>query len=392
MKFRIHRPHFIQGLQQVLNIVAPRTPMPILGNVLIEAEDGKISLTTTNLDLGIRCQVAAEVKQPGGITLPVRKLADIVRELSGNEVEVEASDENQALIRSGNSKFRIMGLGKENFPPLPQFDDKRTYALSQSQLLTMLKRVSYAQSQDETRHILNGVYFDFHGSQLVLAATDGRRLAVTQHALKVPEGGEGKIILPGKTVGELLRLLDKGESVKISFNDRQVSFLIDTKVEAKTKSEKAEVAKEEESGKAPGLVSSIYLVSKVVEGNYPNYQQVIPKEGGHQVPVDRELLEECVRRAALVTTDKNRLVRFKFSANQLEIHGSSQEYGEAQETMAVEYAGEESIIAFNPDFIRDPLKALTEDKITFEFNNDVSPGVLKLGQEFLCVIMPLRLN
>ncbi len=385
MKFRIHRQHFIQGLQQVLNIVAPRTPMPILGNVLIEAADGKISLTTTNLDLGIRCQVAAEVKQSGGITLPVRKLADIVRELSGNDVEVEASDENQALIRSGNSKFRIMGLGKENFPPLPQFDDNRTYTLAQSQLLTMLKRVSYAQSQDETRHILNGVYFDFHGAQLVLAATDGRRLAVTQHPLKVPEGGEGKIILPGKTVAELLRLLDKGESVKISFNDRQVSFLIDTK------SEKGET-KEDENAKTVGLVSSIYLVSKVVEGNYPNYQQVIPKDGGHQVQLERELLEECVRRAALVTTDKNRLVRFKFAPNQLEINGSSQEYGEAQEVMAVEYTGEEAVIAFNPDFVRDPLKALTEDKVTFEFNNDVSPGVLKLGKEFLCVIMPLRLN
>jgi DNA polymerase-3 subunit beta len=385
MKFRIHRQHFIQGLQQVLNIVAQRPPMPILGNVLIEATDGKISLTTTNLDLGIRCQVAAEIKQPGGITLPVRKLADIVRELSGSDVEVEASEGNQALIRSGNSKFRIMGLGKENFPPLPQFDDNRTYTLAQSQLLTMLKRVSYAQSQDETRHILNGVYFDFHSSQLVLAATDGRRLAVTQHPLQSTENGEGKIILPGKTVAELLRLLDKGESVKISFNDRQVSFLIDTKIEK-------EEVKDDESSKPVGLVSSIYLVSKVVEGNYPNYQQVIPKEGGHRVQLERELLEECVRRAALVTTDKNRLVRFKFTSNQLEIHGSSQEYGEAQEVMAVEYNGEESIIAFNPDFVRDPLKALTEDKITFEFNNDVSPGVLKVGKEFLCVIMPLRLN
>lgn len=388
MKFRIHRPHFIQGLQQILNIVAQRPPMPILGNVLIEAAEGRISLTTTNLDLGIRCQVAADVSEAGGITLPVRKLADIVKELPGTEVEVEASDENQALIRSGNSKFRIMGIGREQFPPLPQFDDKRSYRLSQTELLKMLKRVSYAQSQDETRHILNGVYFDFQQGELVLAATDGRRLAVTRHNLDIPEGGEGKIILPGKTVGELLRLLDKGDSVQISFNDRQVAFFID----AAAPKPAAEGEKEEESAKPAGLLESIYLVSKVVEGNYPNYQQVVPKEGGHQVQIDRELLEECVRRAALVTTDKNRLVRFKFNAHQLEITGASQEFGEAQETMAVEYEGDETLIAFNPDFIRDPLKALTEDKVTFEFNNDVSPGVLKIGKEFLCVVMPLRLN
>lgn len=362
--------------------------MPILGNVLIEAAEGRISLTTTNLDLGIRCQVAADVSESGAITLPVRKLADIVKELPGSDVEVEASDENQALIRSGNSKFRIMGIGREQFPPLPQFDDKRSYRLSQTELLKMLKRVSYAQSQDETRHILNGVYFDFQQGELVLAATDGRRLAVTRHNLEIPEGGEGKIILPGKTVGELLRLLDKGDSVQISFNDRQVAFFID----AAAPKPAAEGEKEEEASKPAGLLESIYLVSKVVEGNYPNYQQVVPKEGGHQVQIDRELLEECVRRAALVTTDKNRLVRFKFNAHQLEITGASQEFGEAQETMAVEYEGEETLIAFNPDFIRDPLKALTEDKVTFEFNNDVSPGVLKIGKEFLCVVMPLRLN
>lgn len=390
MKFRIHRQHFIQGLQQILNIVAQRPPMPILGNVLIEAVEGRISLTTTNLDLGIRCQVAAEVSEPGGITLPVRKLADIVKELPGSEVEVDASDENQALIRSGNSKFRIMGIDKEQFPPLPQFDDKRTYRFSQTELLKMLKRVSYAQSQDETRHILNGVYFDFRQGELVLAATDGRRLAVTRHNLDIPEGGEGKIILPGKTVGELQRLLDKGESVQISFNDRQVAFFIDAA--AGKPAADGDKEKEEEAAKPAGLLESIYLVSKVVEGNYPNYQQVIPKEGGHQVQIDRELLEECVRRAALVTTDKNRLVRFKFTANVLEITGASQEFGEAQETMAVEYQGDETLIAFNPDFIRDPLKALTEDKVTFEFNNDVSPGVLKIGEEFLCVVMPLRLN
>lgn len=374
MKFKINQDHFSNGLQQVLNVVATRSTMPILSNVLIEATDGHISLTTTNLDLGIRCRIKAEVEEPGGITLPVRKLATIVRELPQSDIFIETGDNNQAKITSGGSLFRIMGISTEEFPPLPTFENRHVFELDQEAIVGMLKSVSYGQSTDENRYILNGVYFSFADEKLTLVATDGRRLALTALETEISEDNTGSLILPAKTVAELERLLGKGEKVKIAFNDRQVAF---------------EIAIDADDS---GLVDELYLVSKIVEGKYPNYRQVIPKETEHRVKVERELMLECVHRAALVTSDKSNSVRLKVSKNLLEISGSSSEYGESHESMAIAYDGPEVQVAFNPQFLMEPLKALTKDEVFFEFKDELSPGLFKTLDNFICVIMPLRLN
>jgi DNA polymerase-3 subunit beta len=376
MKFTINRDHFTNGLQQVLNVVGTRATMPILSNVLIEASEGQISLTTTNLDMGIRCRIKAEVAENGSITLPVRKLATIVRELPKIEVSVEATQNHQAKITSGGSLFRVMGLPQEEFPPLPEFKDQHVFHLPQENLVRMLKSVSYAQSTDENRYILNGVYFNFADDKLTLVATDGRRLALISEDVEVTEENAGSLILPAKTVAELERLLGKGTEVKIAFSDRQVAF---------------EIGIGEESG-AQGLVDNLYLVSKVVEGHYPNYRQVIPKETEHRIKIERELMLDCVRRAALVTSEKNNSVRLKISENLLEISGSSSEYGESHESMAIAYDAQEVTVAFNPGFLMEPLKALDQDEVYFEFKDELSPGLFKTLDSFLCVIMPLRLN
>lgn len=375
MKFKINQDHFSNGLQQVLNVVATRSTMPILSNVLIEAEEGHISLTTTNLDLGIRCRIKADVTETGSTTLPVRKLATIVRELPVNEVFIETSKNNQAKITSGGSLFKIMGLGSEEFPPLPNFENRKVFELSQEEIVNMLKSVSYAQSTDENRYILNGVYFNFADEKLTMVATDGRRLGLTALDLNISEENVGSLILPAKTVGELERLIGKGEKVKIAFNDRQAAFEVDI----------------DESGDT-GLVDHLYLVSKIVEGNYPNYRQVIPKETEHRVKIERELMLECVNRAALVTSDKNNSIKLKVSKNLLEITGQSTEYGESHESMAIAYDGPEVQVAFNPQFLMEPLKALTKDEVFFEFKDELSPGLFKTLDNFICVIMPLRLN
>ena len=375
MKFKINQDHFSNGLQQVLNVVATRSTMPILSNVLIEAEEGHISLTTTNLDLGIRCRIKADVTETGSTTLPVRKLATIVRELPVNEVFIETSKNNQAKITSGGSLFKIMGLGSEEFPPLPNFENRKVFELSQEEVVNMLKSVSYAQSTDENRYILNGVYFNFTDEKLTMVATDGRRLGLTALDLNISEENAGSLILPAKTVGELERLIGKGEKVKIAFNDRQAAFEVDI----------------DESGDT-GLVDHLYLVSKIVEGNYPNYRQVIPKETEHRIKIERELMLECVNRAALVTSDKNNSIKLKVSKNLLEITGQSTEYGESHESMAIAYDGPEVQVAFNPQFLMEPLKALTKDEVFFEFKDELSPGLFKTLDNFICVIMPLRLN
>ena len=374
MKFKINRDHFSNGLAQVLNVVGSKAAMPILSNVLIEAEKDCISLTTTNLDLGIRCKIKAEVKEGGSVTLPVKRLATIVRELPNIDVAFDSTANHQVKIASGGSNFRIMGIGAEEFPKLPDSTDDKTYTLEQGEIATMLSNVSYAQSTDETRFILNGVYFNFKDEKLTLVATDGRRLALVSKELAVPATSAGAIILPAKTVAELLRLLGKGDKLKIAFNERRAAFQIDT-------------------GKdTSGLIDSIYLFSKVVEGNYPNYQQVIPKETHQRIKLERELFLQCVHRAALVTSEKSNSVKIKLSSHLLEITASSPDFGESHESMAIAYSGVDLQVAFNPQFVMDPLRALTKDEVFFELKDEVSPGVFKTLESFVCVIMPVRLS
>jgi DNA polymerase-3 subunit beta len=368
MKFKINRDHFTNGLAQVLNVVGSKATMPILSNVLIEADKDHITLTTTNLDLGIRCKIKAEVKEGGAVTLPVKRLATIVRELPNVDVTLDASPNHQVKLASGGSNFRIMGIGKEEFPPLPEFGDEKSFTLEQAELTAMLKSVSYAQSSDETRYILNGVYFNFRDGKLALVATDGRRLALVSKELDVPAASAGAIILPAKTVSELSRMLDKGEKLKISFNDRRAAFQINTDKDSS------------------GLIDSIYLYSKVVEGNYPNYQQVIPKETHQRIKLERELFLQCIHRAALVCSEKSNSVKL------LEITAQSPDFGEAHESMAIGYSGPDLQVAFNPAFIMDPLKALGKDEVFFELKDEVSPGVFKTLDSFICVIMPVRLS
>ena len=374
MKFKINRDHFANGLAQVLNVVGSKATMPILSNVLIEAEKDQISLTTTNLDLGIRCKIKAEVKETGAVTLPVKRLAGIVRELPNVDVTFDASANHQVKLTSGGSTFRIMGIGKEEFPPLPEFGEEKAYSLEQSELVAMLKSVAYAQSTDETRYILNGVYFNFKDGKLSLVATDGRRLALISKEMDVPPASAGAIILPAKTVGELTRLLDKGEKVKINVNDRRAAFQIGTDKDTS------------------GLIDHVYLYSKVVEGNYPNYQQVIPKETHQRIKLERELFLQCVHRAALVCSEKANSVKIKLSSNLLELTAQSPDFGEAHESMAIGYSGPDLQVAFNPTFLMDPLKALTKDEVFFEVKDEVSPGVFKTLESFVCVIMPVRLS
>ena len=374
MKFKINRDHFANGLAQVLNVVGSKATMPILSNVLIEAEKDQISLTTTNLDLGIRCKIKAEVKEKGSVTLPVKRLATIVRELPNVDVTFDASPNHQVKLTSGGSNFRIMGIAKDEFPPLPEFGDEKAYTLEQAELTAMLKSVAYAQSSDETRYILNGVYFNFKDGKLSLVATDGRRLALVSKEMDVPAASAGAIILPAKTVSELTRLLDKGEKVKINFNERRAAFQIATDKDTS------------------GLIDHVYLYSKVVEGSYPNYNQVITKETHQRIKLERELFLQCVHRAALVCSEKSNSVKIKLSSNLLEITAQSPDFGEAHESMAIGYSGPELQVAFNPTFVMDPLRALTKDEIFFELKDEVSPGVFKTLDSFICVIMPVRLS
>ena len=376
MKFTINRDHFSAGLQLVSNVVGSRKTMPILQNVLLEATSGKIHLTTTNLDLGIRCSIKAEVAEEGSTTLPVKDLSRIVKELADMEVSVESADNSKSTISTRGSVFNLIGIDSKEFPPLPELEKSKSVELKVEELAQMLKSVSYAQSINEERYMLKGVFFQMEKGNLSLVATDGRRLAVSQKQISNEEV-QGEFILPSLTVSEIEKLPKTGEAISLSFTDRQVSF---------------DLPVEEEKSSESGFVGSIYFVSKVVEGKYPNYKQVIPKDDFKEAKVERELMQECVTRASLVSDER---ITLRIKANEMEISGQSL-LGDACESLPISYEGEESTVSFNPKFLMDPLRAIQVDQISFEFRDDMSPGVFKVSPEdlklpkTLCVVMLIR--
>jgi DNA polymerase-3 subunit beta len=351
--------------------------MPILQNVLIEARKDLIHLTTTNLDLGIRCSVKADVSEEGSVTLPVKDLSRIVRELADMEVSVECGDTSKSTITTRGSIFNIIGMDSKEFPPLPELEERKSTEIGRDELTQMLKSVSFAQSVNEERYMLKGVFFQFEKELLSLVATDGRRLAVATKHMQTDGDAEGEFILPSLTVNELEKLPKNGDKINISFTDRQVS--IELKVDS--------VDNEDQ-----GFRESVYLVSKVVEGKYPNYKQVIPKDDFKSATVERELMQECVNRAALVSDER---VTLRIKSKEMEISGQSI-LGDACESMPIVYEGEESTVSFNPKFLLDPLRSIQKDQISLEFRDDMSPGVFKVNPKendspkILCVVMPIR--
>lgn len=371
MKLTIAKDQLLLGLQAVQNVVGARTTLPILSNVLIAAADGRLELTATDLDVTIACSVGATVESPGRATLPVKKLVDITRELPSSELEIEIDDKSVASIRAGSAFFKVNGLAAEEFPPLPVFAKNRTLTVPQDKLKAMLRKTSFAVSTDESRYVLNGIFFSLKENKLILVATDGRRLAMCEEEADVAAENQADFIVPTKAINELTRLLHPGGNVEVKFTENQASFATQASTE--------------------GGFSAV-LITKLVDGNYPNYRQVIPAEPQERVPLNREEFLKALRLAEIMTTDKQNSVKLTFSRNQLAITANAPEVGEARQTVAIKYQGKDFAIAFNPEYLLDPLKALENDEVFFELIDELSPGVLKTNEPFLYVIMPMRMS
>ena len=364
MKFRIPKEAFLDGLQKVQYVVSSRTTLPILSNVLLVAKDGRLQFTTTDLDVGITGSVEAQIEKEGATTLPAKRLVSIVRELPSSEVEVSVDAKNHASIRSGPSFFKIIGLGETEFPPLPDFAGAKEFKIPQAVLRDGLKKTAYAISTDETRYVLNGIFTSFRDGKLTLVATDGRRLAMVDADLEFPASHETDVIIPSKAVQELQRLLGEAGDVLVKLSDSQVSF----------------------------AVGDNLLCSKLIEGNYPNYRQVIPGDSNERVVISREALLETVRRVSLLSSEKSNSVKLVFSENRIEVTANSPDVGEAQESMDVIYQGPPMQIAFNPEFLQAPLRNLDSDDVYLDLIDEMSPGVLRIEGTFLYVLMPMRVT
>lgn len=369
MKFSINKEQMMTGLQAVQNIVGSRTTLPILSNVLLNARESKLELTATDLDVTVACSVAATVKKTGAITLPVKKLFGIVRELGNSELELEVDDRNACKLKAGSSFYKINGLAAEEFPPMAAFSEKKKIVLSQERLKGMLKRTSFAVSTDETRYVLNGIFFSFKDHKITVVATDGRRLALMDEEADVNGENQADFIVPTKAIAELNRLLQGTGDVEIKYTENQAAFKLKG---------------------AEGL--SVEVITKLVEGNYPNYRQVIPAESGERIALAREELLQSLRRVEIMTSEKSNSVKLSFTKNNLAITANTPEVGEARESMAVNYKGKDLAVAFNPGYLMDPLKALDNDEVFLELTDELSPGVLKINGPFLYVIMPMRMS
>lgn len=364
MKLTVEKNVLLEALQNVQSIVGLRSPLPILSNVLLKAEGDSISLTTTDMEVCVKTVAAAEITEAGGTTLPARRFFSICRELPAGQVEIEVDAKDVATIRSGPSFFKLVGLAEEDFPPLPEFEESAVYSIDQNVFKEMLQKVVYASSTDETRYILNGALLSFKDEKLTVVATDGRRLALVEQEVEFSEDAQANFVVPTKTLNELIKMLGSEGVLKIRVSDTQVAFDFD----------------------------HILIISKLIEGTYPNFQQVIPAQCEERIAIDRETILNAVRRVSLLTDDQTASIRLNFGKNKLELVSNSPEIGEARETIPVKYDGKEISIAFNPGFLMAPLRHLDSDEIFFELSDELSPGVIKTGVPFLYVLMPIRVS
>ena len=369
MKLTVTKQALLDGLQRIQNIVSNRVSQPVLSNVLLETTGTGLQLTATDTEVSVRTEVQAVVEREGSTTIPSRRLLSIIRELPAEEISLDTDAKSITSIRSGQSFFKVFGLPKDEYPDFPSLEEKRGFSMKQSELKEALRKTSYSISLDEARQVLNGILFSFRDGRLTLVATDGRRLALCDAELgeiKYPSGHERDFIVPTKAIVELQRLLVDEREVRLHVGDNLAAFDLGTTV----------------------------LATKLVDGTYPNYRQVIPGEAKERVTLEREILLQSVRRVSLLSSDKSGSVRLNFTKGNLDITSNTPEVGEAKESLSVAYKGRDLAIAFNPEFLIDPLKNLPDDTIALELIDEMSPGVIKINsaQRFLYVLMPMRVS
>ncbi|MCF7848413.1 MAG: DNA polymerase III subunit beta [Kiritimatiellales bacterium] len=364
MKLSIEKDLILEALQKVQSIVGQRTTLPILSNVLLEADKGKLMLTTTDMEVSVRTSIEADVSKTGSTTLPARRFFSICRDLPSHQVDIEVNAEDLARIKSGSFNAKLEGLSKDDFPPLPSFEEKFSFTLNQGVLKDIMQKTGFAASTDESRAILNGVLMSFKDDKLIVVSTDGRRLALVEQELEIPDGFEADLVVPTKTITELVKTLGDDGIVTIKTSATQVAFEF----------------------------SDILIVSKLIDGTYPNYKQVIPAQCEERVAIDREMFLSAVRRVSLLLDDQASSVKLQFTENRLELIATAPEIGEADETVPIKYSGKDITIAFNPAFLMAPLKHLDSDEVFIELSDELSPGVIKTNVPFLYVIMPIRVT
>ena len=362
MKIKVNKEELLAGIGVVGNIVSQKTTLPILSNMLLEVQDDILKMNTTDLDIGISCELPVHILEQVAITVPAKKFSDIIRELPSGEVVIYTRKNNQIEIEGANCQFKLNGLAKDEFPKFPEFKEKDTVLIKQGDLKEMIRLTSFAVSYEESRYVLNGILLEVSGDTARMVATDGRRLAKIEKKLVAPYGKDINIILPIKAVGEINRNLKDNGNCSITVGTNQVLFNID----------------------------GVLIATRIIEGEFPNYKQVVPKEIAAKVKVKTQDLLAAIRRANLLSTRDFQAIKFELFKEKLVISKSTPDVGESREEVAVEYGHNEIMAGFNPQFFIDVLKNIADERIEMEFLGPDKPCVIRL-RDYLYLALPMRL-
>jgi DNA polymerase III subunit beta len=363
LRITASKDELVQALGVVSRAVSTRTSVQILSGILLEAQGGELRLAATDMELSLRSNVSAQIEGDGAIVLPGKTLADIARLLPADEVTIEHKPaEAVAHVTSGSASYTLHMYNPEDFPRLPELDAVQTFSVDRESLLETIHRVARAASRDESRPVLTGILVSFTGGKIVMAATDSYRLAVKETEL----GGsapELEAIVPSRALQELARIASSGETVEVGVHENQVLFSTD----------------------------GAWLTTRRIDGQFPNYRQLLPEAFEHELTIPRVELLEVVRRASVMIQRATPL-QLRFAEGELTVIARTHEVGESKESMPIGFTGDTLEIGFNADFLRDGLESMDGDDVRFKLISPLRPAVIQgEGDDFTYLVMPIRL-
>lgn len=364
MKFVVSRNELSNLIRKIQNVVPQSAPIPILSHFLIEAKGGELIFTATDLTVGAKCVTKAKILEEGSLSIPSRRFFQLVRELTDLNVEVSAAEGEMAEVTAGSSCFRFHGMDKSEYPALPDLAEATQFSLESSKLHEMFHRTAFAVSKEDNRYVLTGVLMHIEGGKATFVGTDGKRLAKTETAVPLSPDFSREYIIPLKAVDEIMKITAENEESTIYLTEDKIAV---------------------ESG-------STLLITKLLAGDYPNFEQVIATQNEKSVILHREELSILLRQISLFTTDTTHSVRFCFTPGELILMANSAEIGEGKVSMPVNYEGERLEIAFNPHFFLDILRHSKDETVKLSISDPYNPGIITDSTSSLFIIMPMRLN
>lgn len=369
MKFALPKSKILSCVQVVMNAVPVRTTLPVLSNLLLEVLDSKLKIAATDLDVSVITTIPITSTKKGAITIPARTFYDILRELPESDVDIHVT-ENRMELKADRGSYKLSGIPVEEYPKLPAVNLAKEIKISGSDLVKMVKKTIYAVSSDETRPALNGVLWQTSGNNMQMVATDGHRLARMSLKNTKLKGLHGDVIIPPKVLNLLMKLTEEEDKqIGVIFGENSIIFNLEETV----------------------------LTSRLIEGPYPNFEQVIPKDSDKKLVINKELLTGAVRRMSILANTLTHQVKCSLKKDNLELSSINYDLGgEAKESVPCSYAGEPLDIGYNASYVLDVLKQMDGDEVVFELGTEVSAGKIystekKEGEDYLCLLMPLRL-